>query len=102
MRAVLDRDRYLHELAARRSRSRVRTRHQLIGLLIAEILQDRPHKSLYMRMAKDGDPDLLMGLAKDIASRPDVDHPGAYFMAVAHERGLIPFTHPDAPDTPAR
>lgn len=101
---MLDRDRYLRELAARRTKSRVRTRHQLVGLLIAEMLQDRPHKSLYIRMAKEGDPDLLMTLAKDVASRGKVEHPGAYFMAVAHERGYIPFTHPDAEskDLPAR
>lgn len=96
MRPVLDRERYLRDLAARRARSRVRTRHQLMGLLIAELLQDRPHKSLYIKMAKEGDPDLLMALAKDVASRSEVGNLGAYFMTVAHERGLIPFTHPDA------
>lgn len=98
MRAVLDRDSYLRDLAARRARSRVRTRHQLMGLLMAELLQDRPHKSLYIKMAKEGDQDLLMALAKDVASRSEVDNLGAYFMAVAHERGLIPSSspHPDA------
>lgn len=101
---MLDRERYLSELSARRTRSRVRTRHQLIGLLIAETLQDRAHKSLYIKMAKEGDPDTLLALAKDVAERGNVEHPGAYFMTTAHERGYIPFTHPDtdAKDIPAR
>ena len=93
---MLDRERYLRDLAARRARSRVRTRHQLIGLLMAETLRDRAHKSLYIKMAKEGDADMLMALAKDVASRGEVENPGAYFMAVAHERGYIPFTHPES------
>lgn len=99
---MLDRERYLRDLAARRARSRVRTRHQLIGLLIAETLRDRAHKSLYIKMAKEGDGDMLMALAKDVASRGEVENPGAYFMSVAHERGYIPFTHPETkPDAAA-
>ncbi len=102
---MLDRERYLKELSARRARSRVHTRHQLIGLLIAETLGDRAHKSLYIKMAKEGDPDVLLSLAKDVAARGEVENPGAYFMTAAHERGYIPFTHPDddaRPDLPAR
>jgi hypothetical protein len=87
---VLDREQYLKELAARRSKSRVHTRHQLIGLLIAETLNDRAHKSLYIKMAKEGNPDILLALAKDVAERRAVDAPGAYFMAIAHEKGLHP------------
>jgi hypothetical protein len=100
---VLDRECYLSELAARRRKSRAYTRHQLMGLLIAELLGDRTHKSLYIKMAKEGNPDVLMSLAKDVADRPNIDNRGAYFMAAAHERGLIPFTHPeDASNLPAR
>ncbi len=99
---MLDRERYLSELAARRRKSRAYTRHQLMGLLIAEVLGDRAHKSLYIKMAKEGNPDFLMSLAKDVADRPGIDNRGAYFMAAAHERGLIPFTDPDhATDLPA-
>lgn len=94
---MLDRERYLTDLAARRKKSRAYTRHQLIGLLIAETLADRAHKSLYIKMAKEGSPDTLLALAKDVAERPGIDNRGAYFMAAAHESGLIPFTHPDAP-----
>ncbi len=92
---MLDRERFLSELAARRNKSRAHTRHQLMGLLIAEALGDRTHKSLYIKMAKEGDPDLLLSLAKDVATRGNVENRGAYFMTTAHERGYIAFTHPD-------
>ena len=100
---MLDRERYLKELVARRKRSHVHTRHQLIGLLIAEALGDRAHKSLYIKMAKEGDPDMLLSLAKDVGERGNVANRGAYFMTTAHERGLIPFTDPthDGTDLPA-
>lgn len=92
---MLDRERYLQDLRARRNRSRAHTRHQLMGLLIAEALGDRTHKSLYIKMAKEGDSDLLLSLAKDVATRMAVENRGAYFMTVAHERGYIPFTDPN-------
>lgn len=98
---MLDRDRFLAELAARRTRSRAHTRHQLIGLLIAEVLADRAHKTLYIKMAKEGDADMLLALAKDVAERRDVERPGAYFMAAAYERGYIPFAIPHPDDSPA-
>lgn len=95
---MLDRERYLSELAARRRKSRAHTRHQLIGLLIAETLADRSHKSLYIKMAKEGNPDVLLALAKDVAERPGIDNRGAYFMAAAHESGFIAFTDPTNDD----
>lgn len=96
---MLDREQYLSDLAARRRKSRAYTRHQLIGLLIAEALGDRAHKSLYIKMAKEGDPDMLLGLAKDVASRWGVENRGAYFMTAAHERGYTTTDHgPHTPD----
>lgn len=92
---MLDRERFLSELAKRRTKSRVHTRHQLMGLLIAEALGDQAHKSLYIKMAKEGNADMLLSLAKDVSTRGNVENRGAYFMTTAHERGFIPFTHPE-------
>ena len=71
---------YLEELKKRKKESRVYSEHQLVGLLIAEILEDDKHKSLYIKMAKDYNPDKLLKLAKSVAERKNVENKGAYFM----------------------
>ena len=43
---------YIELLKKRAKESRVYSEHQLVGLSIAEILEDEAHKSLYMRLAK--------------------------------------------------
>lgn len=73
---------YFEELNRRSKKSRVHHRHQLIGLEIAEILSDRRHKSLYIKLAKKYDPDKLLELAKTIAQNPRIANKGAYFMRV--------------------
>lgn len=71
---------YLEELERRKKESRIYSEHQLVGLLIAEILGDEEHKSLYMKLARDGDIDKLLKLAKSVAERKNVENKGAYFM----------------------
>jgi hypothetical protein len=71
---------YLELLKERRADSKVYFRHQSVGLELAEILGDESHKSLYMRLAKSRDHQLLIGLAKDVAERKNIDNKGAYFM----------------------
>ncbi len=71
---------YLEELKRRKKESRIYSEHQLIGLEIAEILDDKKHKSLYMKLAKDGDPYNLLKVAKSVAERRGVINKGAYFM----------------------
>ena len=71
---------YLEELKKRKKESKVYTEHQLIGLLVAEILEDEEHKSLYIKLAKEHDIDRLLRLAKSVAERKNVENKGAYFM----------------------
>ena len=82
-------DEYIQELKRRSSESRVYSEHQLIGLLIAEVLGDEDHKSLYMKLAKKHDPDRLLKLAKDVASRDNIDNKGAYFMKIVDQMGML-------------
>lgn len=71
---------YLELLSERKKTSRVYRQYQSIGLELAEILEDRSHKSLYMKLAKNYDSQMLIVLAKDVAARQSVLNKGAYFM----------------------
>ena len=71
---------YIEILKQRAKESRVYSEHQLVGLSIAEILEDEAHKSLYMRLAKKHSKDFLLRLAKDVADRRNISNKGAYFM----------------------
>lgn len=83
---------YLDALKERRtkSRSRVTTRHQMLGLIIAELLEDRPHKSLYIKLVKQGDGGRLMEIARDVSERGPVQNKGAYFMTILENHNLLP------------
>ncbi|RMD59134.1 hypothetical protein D6833_11915, partial [Candidatus Parcubacteria bacterium] len=63
-------------------KSRVYRDYQLVGLEIAQILQDESHKSFYIKLAKERNPALLLALAKDIAQKPGIKNRGAYFTKV--------------------
>ena len=71
---------YLEELKKRKKESRVYSEHQLVGLLVAEVLEDEEHKSLYIKLDKEHDPYKLLKLAKSVAERKNVENKGAYFM----------------------
>lgn len=73
---------YLKKLKQRAKDSHVYRRYQLMGLEIAQILQDEKHKSLYIKLAKEHGGDRLMRIAKDVAERKNVKNKGAYFMRV--------------------
>lgn len=73
---------YLKELKRRSKESRVYKKYQLTGLLIAKVLGDEKHKSLYIKMAKEGDAEELIRLAKDVADRNNIQNKGAYFMTL--------------------
>lgn len=85
----MDEDSYLDELKRRSGESRVYSEHQLMGLLIAEALQDEEHRSLYMKLAKSHNADTLLKIAKDVADRPNVENKGAYFMKIIAEMGIL-------------
>lgn len=80
---------YLETLRKRAKRSRVYSRHQLIGLLMAAYLGDRAHKALYMRLAKRPDVEQLLQAAKEVGSRANVRNKGAYFMKVITRKQVI-------------
>lgn len=71
---------YLEILKERKKTSKVYRDYQSAGLALAEILDDRPHKALYIKLAKENNSQQLISLAKDIASRKSVQNKGAYFM----------------------
>lgn len=80
-------EKYIAELRRRAQGSRIHRKYQLTGLEIADILSDRPHKALYIKLAKEGNARRLLALAKDIAERKGVKNRGAYFMRmIATER----------------
>lgn len=73
---------YLKELKKRAGESKVYSKHQLVGLEIAEFLKDEKHKSLYIKLAKENNPERLLGIAKEISRNKNVKNKGAYFMTV--------------------
>jgi len=90
-------DRYLAELKRRSKESHVYRNFQLIGLEIADILHDRAHKALYIKLAKEGDVRRLLAVAKDVAERKEVKNHGAYFMRVVMEPNGHSETRPKNP-----
>jgi hypothetical protein len=78
-------DDYLETLKKRAKESRVYSYHQLVGLTLAEILEDDKHKALYMKLAKLHNSDKLLKLAKDVAERKNIKNKGAYFMKLLYD-----------------
>ena len=73
---------YLQKLRKRGVESRVYKKYQLIGLEIARVLEDKSHNSLYIKLAKNGNAQELLRLAKDVAERRGIKNKGAYFMVL--------------------
>ena len=71
---------YLKEIKERVKKTRVYKKFQATGLLIAEILNDAKHKSLYIKLAKEYNERELISLAKGIAENKKIAKKGAYFM----------------------
>ena len=79
------REKYIAELGRRAKESHIYRNYQLTGLEIADILHDRPHKALYIKLAKEGNARRLLAVAKDVAERTGIKNPGAYFMKMIME-----------------
>ena len=75
-------DNYVEELKNRARQSRVYRKYQLVGLEAAKMLEDKEHTSLYIKLAKQGNAEQLLGLAKEISRNKKVKNKGAYFMKV--------------------
>jgi hypothetical protein len=76
---------YLRTLTDRAKKSKIYQPHQLVGLTLAELLNDQAHKSLYMKLAKERSHDYLIRLAKKIAENTHIQKKGAYFMRLLAE-----------------
>ncbi len=90
---------YFDELKKRGNESRVYRKYQLDGLEIADILEDRAHKALYIKLVKDGNAEELRQLAASVATRTGVKNKGALFMYLLHnpkERDSVPSKKPKA------
>jgi len=77
---------FLEELKDRKKKSKAYSLHQLLGLEVAQLLNDEAHKSLYIRLVKKHPGIDLLALAKDVATRKNVSNKGAYFMTVITEQ----------------
>jgi hypothetical protein len=80
-------DDYMKKLRQRGKESHVYRKYQLLGLEISQVLSDEKHKALYIKLAKEGNADRLLGVAKDVAERKGIKNKGAYFMRVITEEG---------------
>lgn len=75
---------YKQKLLKRKVDLRTYTKHQSIGLLIAELLDDFAHKALYIKLAKEKDTDNLLRIAKDVSQMKNINNKGGYFMRILH------------------
>lgn len=77
---------YIKKLKERGKESHVYKKFQLIGLEIARLLNDNGHKALYIKLAKDKNPETLLAMAKDVADRKNIENKGGYFMKVLQSK----------------
>ena len=82
-------DDYLKTLKERSKESHVYKRFQLIGLEIAELLSDQKHKALYIKLAKQYNPELLLSIAKDVGERKNIANKGGYFMRILQTKSVF-------------
>ena len=73
---------YFEILKTRSKESRIYKPYQSTGLILAELLQDPRHKSLYIKLAKTYDNSELIRLARTVSERKNIDNKGAYFMKI--------------------
>jgi len=73
---------YLGKIKERVQKARVYKKFQATGLLIAELLGDPGHKSLYIKLAKEYKEQELLTLATTISQNKKIAKKGAYFMSM--------------------
>ncbi|MEK7542953.1 MAG: hypothetical protein AAB503_01440 [Patescibacteria group bacterium] len=73
---------YLETIRERAKKSKVYRKYQETGIQLAEILEDRRHIALYIKLAKQHPDYKLLSLAKSIAEKKNVKNRGAYFMRI--------------------
>lgn len=85
MNGKMDKD-FLETLRERGRKSKVYKPYQLLGLEISQILEDEKHKALYIKLAKNNDPNKLLTLAKEVRERKNIVSKGAYFMSLLTQK----------------
>lgn len=80
---------YLKTLNDRAKKSHVYKKYQMIGLMLADILEDNEHKSLYIKISKEVNNQKLMEIAKKVAEKKDIERKGAYFMKILKKEGIL-------------
>ncbi|MFA6495253.1 MAG: hypothetical protein WC246_03105 [Candidatus Paceibacterota bacterium] len=80
---------YLALLQKRAKESRAYRSFQAVGTDVADILGDRAHIALYIKIAKTIDSQTLLQTAKTVMQNSGVRNPGAYFMRIAKEHGWL-------------
>ena len=73
---------YINNIRERVQKARVYKKFQATGLLIAELLGDSRHKSLYIKLAKEYKEQDLLTLATTISQNKKIAKKGAYFMSM--------------------
>lgn len=73
-------------LRERSKKSRVYKKHQMIGLMLAELLKDDKHKALYIKLAKEHDHEKLLSIARGVSDKMNVKNKGAYFMGILFKK----------------
>ncbi len=84
----MDAQKYLASLRARKTESKAYQPHQHVGVEIAQILSDKKHVGLYIRLCTQYDPHSLLAIAKDIAEKKNVKNKGAYFMKIYKDTAI--------------
>lgn len=79
-------DDYIKTLKDRNKKSHVYKKFQMMGLEIARLLNDEKHKSLYIKLAKEKNPETLLAIAKDVSQRKNIENKGGYFMKILQEK----------------
>ena len=82
---AMQKDEYRELLNRRAKESRVYSQHQFVGVTLAEMLDDKAHTSLYIRLAKNHNQELLLHLARTVSGNKEVRNKGAYFMRLLQE-----------------
>lgn len=83
---------YLDTLEKRVQSNKIVKEFQDTALMLADMLDDKPHIALYMKLAQKCPKRDLLRVAKDVAGRAHVKHKGAYFMKVLKEEGILKWT----------
>ena len=81
---AIESNEYLTSIKERAGNKRIGYKHQLIGLEVADILDDRSHKALYIKLVKKFGEQKILTLAKSVAERKNIKNKGAYFMSMLH------------------